>query len=116
MQTLAIDHQVAIFNFVAPFLQQVREATRSDKADPRLAVLLERIGEYSNIPRKKAKFQVSLWMSLSAYSMQSNYCVFCKTFQNTEELHFPFWNNFLFLKILTFWYYETFESHMMEKY
>jgi len=71
MQTLAIDHQVAIFNFVTHFLQQVREATRSDKADPRLAVLLERIGEYSNIPRKKAKFQVSLSMSLIAYSMQT---------------------------------------------
>ncbi|XP_020630149.1 cell growth-regulating nucleolar protein-like isoform X2 [Orbicella faveolata] len=39
------------------WLKQVREATRSDKADPRLTVLLERISEYSNIPRKKAKFQ-----------------------------------------------------------
>ncbi|KAL9983869.1 hypothetical protein ACROYT_G006112 [Oculina patagonica] len=39
------------------WLKQVREATRSGKADPRLTVLLERISEYSNIPRKKAKFQ-----------------------------------------------------------
>ncbi|KAJ7372343.1 hypothetical protein OS493_019788 [Desmophyllum pertusum] len=38
------------------WLKQVREAT-SNTADPRLTVLLERISEYSNIPRKKAKFQ-----------------------------------------------------------
>lgn len=40
-------------------LQQIREATKTDVVEPRLAALLERISEYSNIPRKKAKFQVS---------------------------------------------------------
>lgn len=40
-------------------LQQIREATKTDVVEPRLAALLDRISEYSNIPRKKAKFQVS---------------------------------------------------------
>lgn len=40
-------------------LQQIRQATKRDVVEPRLAVLLDRISEYSNIPRKKAKFQVS---------------------------------------------------------
>ena len=40
-------------------LQQIREATKTDIVEPRLAALLGRISEYSNIPRKKAKFQVS---------------------------------------------------------
>lgn len=39
------------------WLKQVREASRSEKVDPRLSHLLDRISEYSNIPRKKAKFQ-----------------------------------------------------------
>ena len=38
--------------------QQVREATKSGAVDPWLAGLLDRISEYSNVPRKKAKFQV----------------------------------------------------------
>lgn len=41
------------------FLQQIREATKTDVVEPRLAALLDRISEYANIPRKKAKFQVS---------------------------------------------------------
>ena len=115
MQTLAIEHWVAIFNFVTHFLQQVREATRSDKADPRLAVLLERIGEYSNIPRKKAKFQVSLWMSLSTYSMYYC-CVFVRLFKIQKNGIFLF--GISILEILTVWYYANLESHdvMMEKY
>lgn len=40
-------------------LQQIRQATKTDVVEPRLAALLDRISEYSNIPRKKAKFQVS---------------------------------------------------------
>nr|XP_058970777.1 cell growth-regulating nucleolar protein-like [Pocillopora verrucosa] len=39
------------------WLKQVREASRSEKVDPRLSNLLDRISEYSNIPRKKVKFQ-----------------------------------------------------------
>ena len=49
--------------FVNTCFQQVREATKSDTVDPRLAVLLDRISEYSNVPRKKAKFQVSNTLS-----------------------------------------------------
>lgn len=40
------------------WFQQVRQTTKSGTVDLRLAGLLDRISEYSNIPRKKAKFQV----------------------------------------------------------
>ena len=39
-------------------LQQVHAAISKVKGNPSLARLLERLKEYPNIPRKKAKFEV----------------------------------------------------------
>lgn len=40
--------------------QQVKQSVSGAKVSPKVAGLLERIADYPNIPRKKAKFEVSI--------------------------------------------------------
>jgi hypothetical protein len=39
-------------------LQQVQDAINNTKGNPKLQGLLEKLKDYPNIPRKKAKFEV----------------------------------------------------------
>ena len=49
-------------------LQQVKQSVSGAKVSPKVAGLLERIAEYHNIPRKKAKFEV-LWVSCMSLNL-----------------------------------------------
>ncbi len=52
---------VRVYHFSFVFLfQLVREAKDSAQLSPGVAKLLDRIADYPNVPRKKAKFEVSL--------------------------------------------------------
>lgn len=56
------------------------------KVNPRVAGLLEKIADYSNIPRKRAKFEVSDWeVTVTATNVYSS----------TSTIIFYNWQNFV---------------------
>ena len=62
-----------VTEFHALILQQVKQSVSGAKVSPKVAGLLERIAEYHNIPRKKAKFEVLwiLWFKCLFHVMES---------------------------------------------
>ena len=73
-----------LYKYITYFIlyQQVQEAINKTKTDPKLRGLLERLKDYPNIPRKKAKFEVRTSNSeIKARGIKWMHCTICKNWK-----------------------------------